>query len=180
MRGVGVAVTAIAVMTALTGCGGGDSVGTAGERATTTARAAEKKARDVLTPDAVRGDVRSAAAAAGIGHLGFLDTSKAGNPCRVIASLRTGDAPKRESVDSVLAVLKARGWGQKEQMLADDTDQAWRLKKNGWEMILGAGKVPEGAGIVFDADASVKACGVPMPSRPAASDIAPPEPPVLP
>ncbi|WP_328743901.1 hypothetical protein OHT57_01055 [Streptomyces sp. NBC_00285] len=171
-------MTAIAVMTALTGCGGGDSVGRAGERATTTARAADREARDEVTPDAVRGDVRSVAAAAGIGRLSFLDTSKAGNPCRVVGSLRTEDAPKREAVDSVLAVLKARGWGQMEQMLAEDTDQAWRLKKNGWEMILGAGKVPEGAGIVFDA--SGEACGVPMPSRPAASDTAPPEPPVLP
>lgn len=66
-----------------------------------------------------------------------------------------------------------------EQMPADDTDQAWRLKKSGWEMILAGGKAPEGAGIVFDADASGNACGVPMPSRPAASDTAPPEPPVL-
>ncbi|MFC8433368.1 hypothetical protein [Streptomyces sp. NPDC057253] len=171
-------MTAIAVMTALTGCGGGGSVGTADERATTTARAAERGARGEVTADAVRGDVRSAAAAAGIGRLGFLDTSKAGNPCRVVGSLRTEAAPKRASVDSVLAVLKARGWGQLEQMLADGTDQAWRLKKNGWEMILGAGKVPEGAGIVFDA--SGKACGVPMPSRPATSGIVPPEPPVLP
>ncbi|MER6291172.1 hypothetical protein [Streptomyces sviceus] len=171
-------MTAIAVMTALTGCGGGDSVGTAEERATTTARAAEKGARDEVTPDAVRGDVRSAAAAAGTGRLGFLDTSKAGNPCRVVGSLRTEDVPERESVDSVLAVLKARGWGQKKLMLAEDTNQAWQLVKNDWEMILGAGKVPEGSGIVFDA--SGKACGVPMPSRPAATDLTPPEPPALP
>lgn len=84
MRGVGVAVTAIAVVTALTGGGGGDGGGTAGERVT-TAHAAEKGAGGEVTAEAVRGDVRSAAAAAGIGHLGFLDTSKARNPCRVIA-----------------------------------------------------------------------------------------------
>lgn len=178
MRGVGVAVTAIAVMTALTGCGGGDSVGAAGERATTTARAAEKAARDEVTVDAVQGDVRSAAAAAGIGRLDFLDTSKSGTPCRVWGFLRTEDVPKREAVDSVSAVLTARGWGHMEQMPAEDGGQAWHLVKNGWEMFLGAAKVPEGAGIVFDA--SGEACGVPMPSRPTASDIAPPEPPVLP
>ncbi|MGC4981620.1 hypothetical protein ACLQ18_13410 [Streptomyces sp. DT193] len=170
-------MTAIAVMTALTGCGGGDSVGATGERAT-TARAAEKAARDELTVDAVRGDVRSAAAAAGIGQLSFADTSKAGTPCRVIGLLRTADEPKHEAVDAVSAVLKARGWGQMEQIQAEDTDQAWHLVKNDWGMFLGAGKVPEGAGIVFDV--SGKACGMPVPSRPAASDIAPPEPPVLP
>ncbi|MFM9633233.1 MULTISPECIES: hypothetical protein [Streptomyces] len=171
-------MTAIAVMTALPGCGGGDSVGAAGERATTTARAAEKAARDEVTVDAVQGDVRSAAAAAGIGRLDFLDTSKSGTPCRVWGFLRTEDVPKREAVDSVSAVLTARGWGHMEQMPAEDGGQAWHLVKNGWEMFLGAAKVPEGSGIVFDA--SGEACGVPMPSRPAASDIAPPEPPVLP
>ncbi|MFC8198069.1 hypothetical protein ACFUTV_22080 [Streptomyces sp. NPDC057298] len=170
-------MTAIAVMTALTGCGGGDSVGAAGERAT-TARAAEKAANDEVTVDAVRGDVRAAAAAAGIGRLEFYDMSKAATPCLVAGALRTEDAPKREAVDSVFAVLKARGWGQLERVSAEDTDQAWHLVKNDWEMFLGAGKVPEGAGIVFDA--SGKACGVPMPSRPAASDIGPPERPVLP
>ncbi|MER5399330.1 hypothetical protein [Streptomyces sp. NPDC002599] len=170
-------MTAIAVMTALTGCGG-DSVGAAAERATTTAPAAEKTAKDELTVDAVRGDIRSAAAAAGIGRLSFADTSKAGTPCRVIGFLRTADEPKREAVDAVSAVLKARGWGQMEQIQAEDTDQAWHVVKNGWGMFLGAGKVPAGAGIVFDT--SGKACGVPMPSRPAASDIAPPEPPALP
>lgn len=178
MRGVGVAVTAIAVMTALAGCGGGDSVRAAGEPATTTAGAAGKTARDEVTVDAVRDDVRSAAEAAGIGRLDFLDTGKSGTPCRVLGFLRTEDAPKREAVDAVSAVLKARAWGQMEQMPAEDGGQAWHLVKNGWEMFLGAGKVPEGAGIVFDA--SGEACGVPMPSRPAASDTAPPAPPVLP
>ncbi len=176
MRGVGVAVAAIAVMTALTGCGGGDSVDAAGER--TTARAAEKAAKDELTVDAVRGDVRSAAKAAGIGRLSLPDMSKAGSPCRVLGVLRTEDAPKREVVDSVSVVLKARGWGRMERMSAEDGGQAWHLEKNGWDMFLGAGKFPEGTGIVFDA--SGKACGVPMPSRPAASETAPPERPVLP
>ncbi|MFC8201552.1 hypothetical protein ACFUTV_40100 [Streptomyces sp. NPDC057298] len=170
-------MTAIAVMTALTGCSGGDSAGAAGERATTTARAAEKAAKEELTVDAVRGDIRSAAAAAGIGRLEFSGMNKAA-PCLVVGALRTEDAPKREAVDSVFAVLKARGWGQLERVSAEDTDQAWHVVKNDWEMFLGAGKVPEGAGIVFDA--SGKACGVPRPSRPAASDIAPPERPVLP
>lgn len=178
MRGVAVAVAAIAVMTALTGCGGGDSDGAAGERATTTARVAEKAAKDEVTVDAVQGDVRSAVRAAGIGRLSFPDMSELGNPCRVVGVLRTEDAPKREAVDSVLAVLKARGWGRMERIPSEDGGQGWHLVKNGWEMILSAGKVPEGAGIVFDA--SGKACGVPMPSRPATSDIAPPERPVLP
>ncbi|MFD7874665.1 hypothetical protein ACFV5G_11245 [Streptomyces sp. NPDC059766] len=169
-------MAAIAVMTPLTGCGGG--AGVTGERATTTARAAEAAAKDELTVNAVQGDVRSAAAAAGIGRLSFADTSKGGTPCRVIGFLQTADKPKREAVDAVSAVLKARGWGQMEQIQAEDTDQAWHLVKNGWGMFLSAGEVPERAGIVFDA--SGEACGVPMPSRPAASDIAPPEPPVLP
>ncbi|MFE2585932.1 hypothetical protein [Streptomyces sp. NPDC059378] len=171
-------MAATAVMTALTGCGGGDSAGTTGERATTTARAAEAVAKDELTVNAVQGDVRSAAAAAGIGRLGFADTSRGGTPCRVIGFLRTADEPKPEAMDSVSAVLKARGWGQMEQIPAEDTDQAWHLVKNGWGMFLSAGEVPDGAGIVFDA--SGEACGVPMPPKPAASDIAPPEPPVLP
>ncbi|MFE1290682.1 hypothetical protein [Streptomyces sp. NPDC058751] len=164
-------------VTALTGCGGGDSVGAAGERATTTARATEAAAKDELTVDAVQGDVRAAAAAAGIGRLGFADT-KGGTPCRVIGALRTEDAPKRAAVDAVSAVMKARGWEQTEQMQSEEGSPVRYLVKNGWDMFLTAGKVPEGAGIVFDA--SGEACGVPMPSRPAASDIAPPEPPVLP
>ncbi|MFE7075368.1 hypothetical protein ACFU96_35270 [Streptomyces sp. NPDC057620] len=178
MRGVGVAVAAIAVMTALTGCGGGDSAGAAGERATTTARTAEKAAEDDLTVDAVQGDVRSAVEAAGNGRLSFPDMSKLGNPCRVVGVLMTEDAPKRAAVDSALAVLKARGWGHLERIPSEDGGLGWHLVKNGWEMTLSAGEVPGGAGIVFDALG--KACGVPMPSRPAASDIAPPERPVLP
>ncbi|MET7513208.1 hypothetical protein ABZS88_06975 [Streptomyces sp. NPDC005480] len=170
-------MTAMAVMTALTGCGGGDSVGAAGERAT-TARAAEKAAKDEVTVDAVRGDVRAAFAAAGIGRLDFIDMSKAGTPCLVAGTLWTEDAPKREAVESVFAVLKARGWGHREHIPAEDTDQGWRVVKNDWELFLAAGEVPEGAGIVFDA--SAKACGVPMPSRPTASDFEPPERPVLP
>ncbi|MGW2820333.1 hypothetical protein ACWC24_04910 [Streptomyces sp. NPDC001443] len=177
MRGVGVAVAVMAVA-ALTGCGGGDGVGATGGSATATARAAGAAAEDELTVDAVQGDVRSAAAAAGSGRLEFVDTSKGGTPCRVIGFLRTADMPKREALDSVSAVLKARGWGQMQQIQAEDTDLAWHLVKHGWGMFLSAGKAADRAGIVFDV--SGEACGVPMPSRPAASDIAPPEPPVLP
>ncbi|MEH0633168.1 hypothetical protein QBA35_07240 [Streptomyces bottropensis] len=162
-------------MTALTGCGGGDGVGAADKQAT-TARAAEKAAEDEVTVDVVRGDIRSAIKAAGIGRLEFFDMSKLATPCVVAGAWRTEDAPKREAVDSVFAVLKARGWGQRERMRAEDGGQAWRVVKNGWGMFVGAGKFPAGAGIGFDATG--KACGVPIPPRP--SDIAPPERPVLP
>ncbi|MFE0389395.1 hypothetical protein ACFW1F_35820 [Streptomyces bungoensis] len=170
-------MAAMAVM-ALTGCGGGDSVGAAGERTTTTARGAEKATRDELTVEAVQGDIRTAAAAAKSGRLALPDMTKVGTPCRVLGVLRTEDRPGREAVDSVLAVLKARGWGHREEMPADDAGRAWHVVKNRWEMFVTAAKVPQGAGIMFDGVG--RACGVPMPSRPAASDIAPPEPPVLP
>lgn len=176
MRGVGVAVAAVAVMTALTGCGGGDSVGTAGDRATATPRAADKKtAPDEVTVNAVRSDVRRAAAAAEMGRrLTFADRNAFRTPCRVMGLLRTEDVPKRAAVDSVAAVLKARGWGHMEQVPSED-GQVWHLEKSGWGMFLGAGKTPQGAGILFDATG--EACGVPMPSRPAVSG--PAERPVL-
>lgn len=177
MRGVGVAVTAIAVMTALTGCGGGgDSAGAAGGRATATARAADKPARDEVTVTAVRSDVRAAAAAADMGRrLIFADRDTFQTPCRVLGVLRTEDVPKRGAVDSVTAVLKARGWGHMQPVSSED-GQVWHLEKNGWRMFLGVGETPSGTGILFDA--SGKACGVPMPSRPAVSG--PAERPVLP
>ncbi|MFF5040177.1 hypothetical protein [Streptomyces nigra] len=170
-------MTAIAVMTALTGCGGGgDGVGAADERATATARAADKPTGDEVTVTAVRSDVRAAAAAAEMGRrLIFADRDAFQTPCRVLGVLRTEDVPKRGAVDSVTAVLKARGWGHMQQVPSED-GQVWLLEKSGWRMFVGAGKAPEGAGILFDA--SGKACGVPMPSRPAVSG--PAERPVLP
>ncbi|MEV8090482.1 hypothetical protein [Streptomyces nigra] len=171
-------MTAIAVMTALTGCSGGDGVGEAGDRATATARAADKKAaRDELTVNAVRSDVRAAAAAADMGRrLTFADRDAFQTPCRVLGVLRTEDVPKRAAVDSVTAVLKSRGWGHMQQVPSEEDGQVWHMEKNGWRMFLAAGKVPEGAGISFSATG--KACGVPMPSRPAVSG--PAERPVLP
>ncbi|MET9847869.1 hypothetical protein [Streptomyces ossamyceticus] len=173
-------MAAIAVTAALTGCGGGgDTSEATGGQAKPSARAVEKTVSDELSAATVRSDFRAAASkAAGLERFQFLDTRKSGPPCRVWGLLRIEGLLERKAAEPVLSELKERGWRETGELPDEERAFGWALEKNRWDLFLVVSEAPQNAGIFFDA--SGKACGVPLPSRPAASDIAPPEPPTLP
>ncbi|MFB8773867.1 hypothetical protein [Streptomyces broussonetiae] len=175
MRGVGRAVTVLALAAALTGCGeGGGGRATDGEAATASATAA--RAEGELTVAQVRRDVRAAFEAAGQGRVRFADMAEAGkltgNPCKVVGFLRTAEPLDREAVRPVLTVLEERGWRSDWQPPSEDDAVGWYLRKNRWDGFLGAGDSPEGPAMVVNLVGT--ACGVPLPTPPAASETAPP------
>ncbi len=176
MRGVGAAVAVIAVATALTGCG--DTGSATGERTTASARPAEKAVKGELTDDAVRGDIRKAASAAGLGrpHLPHTsETTGERNHHVVRGWLRTTLSPTRQAVKPVLTELTARGWRVTGDLPVEEPDAfGWVLEKNCWQMFLATGPGPKGADLAFDASGGSCAGPEPGPSTSVDPNAGPP------
>ncbi len=139
MRGVGAAVAACLAAGALTGCGGGQSGGAAAESGASGGPAAAAD-EVTVTPAAVRGDLRAAAAAGGFGRPRFVDNEAVERmgPCYVLAQVRTTAKPDRKAVAEVVAALKARGWGEVART-SESAGDGWGLEKAGWTLSVLAG-----------------------------------------
>lgn len=135
MREVGAAVAACVAAVVLTACGGGGSGDGAEEP-----EGSGGSAGVTVTPAAVRGDIRAAAAAGDFGRPRFIDNEavRRMGACSVLGQVRTAAKPDLKAVTEVVAALKARGWRELTRT-ADPLGDGWILEKERWSLSVMAG-----------------------------------------